>query len=149
MTNLPSDHGAQIVHVAILAADAQATAALYRDVFGFRDLGTFEVKNLTAIWLFDGHIYLSVVKYHDDSTAESRAVENKPCIHHLGLEAENPLDCKQSLLRSGCTLVSPEYEMPMKFLTADKIMIEVAQTGYFYDRFLRDRQAIHDTPAVS
>ena len=62
-------YGAQIVHVAVQAVDEQATAAMCRDIFGFKDLGTFSPKNLTTIWLYDGHTYLSAVKYLDDANS--------------------------------------------------------------------------------
>jgi 4-hydroxyphenylpyruvate dioxygenase-like putative hemolysin len=136
---LTSSHGGKIVHVAIQTDNHEATARMYRDLFRFRDLGTFDVKNLTATWLYDGHIYLSVVSYHDDSTAESRAVSRAPCIHHLGLESKDPGPCSEALLADGCTLVSPPGEMPIKLLTADRIMIEIAPEDYFAARFLRGK----------
>ncbi|HEY4068471.1 MAG TPA: VOC family protein [Burkholderiaceae bacterium] len=136
MLKLPSTYGAEIVHVAIQSDDAQATAAMYRDVLGYADLGTFSPKNLTAIWLFDGHTYLSVVTYHDESTAESRALPRTPCIHHLGLEADDPAQCAKTLLGMGYQLLSPEGEMPVKFMTPDKTMFEITPRGYFHARFI-------------
>jgi hypothetical protein len=136
MPSFHSKFGGRIVHVAIQADDTAATAAMYRDIFGFRDLITLNKKTLTSVWLSDGHTYLSVVRYHDESTAESRALPRTACIHHLGLETDRPAECAQELLKIGCTLLSNPGEIPIKFLTADKTMLEIAEHGYFRERFL-------------
>ena len=131
-----SSFGGRIVHVAVQAADLEATTAMYRDLFGFRYLKTLRKETLTSVWLFDGAIFLSVVQYHTDATAESRALPRTPCFHHLGLEADRPFECAKALLESGSTLLSGEGDIPIKFLTPEKTMIEIAGHGYFRDRFV-------------
>jgi len=121
----------KIVHVAFRVNDAEKSAAFYRTLFGFRDLVKLERKNLTAFHMTDGETYISVVQYNDESTAESRVGGKEQRIHHIGLEVGEPFEQFQKLLAAGCQPVSPEGELPIKFITPDGIMAEIAQPGFF------------------
>jgi catechol 2,3-dioxygenase-like lactoylglutathione lyase family enzyme len=136
--NLPLPHQAggekpQIVHLAIQADNAEQTVALYKGLFAFRELKRLQVRNLTAVHLYDGHTYLSVVQYHTYENDESRAVARTPCIHHMGLEVGDAQAYAAGLLEAGCTQVSEAGVLPIKFLTPERIMIEIAEFGYFWD----------------
>lgn len=148
MANIPNGYGGRIVHVAVQTDDVEATTAMYRDIFGFRYLKTLNRPTLTSVWLFDGTIYLSVVRYHDLSTAESRALPRTPCIHHLGLEADKPQECARELLKMGCTLLNAETDIPIKFVTQDKTMLEIAGHGYFRNRFVGRQMPEEDAQAA-
>jgi lactoylglutathione lyase len=123
---------ARIVHLAMRVSDADQAAAFYQHTFGFRELRRLDVKNLTAIHLTDGNLYVAVVQYHSDATAESR-VGRDPCIHHFGLEVDD-MDATTALTKAmGCHLISPPDEIPVKVLTPDGILVEFAPTNFFRD----------------
>jgi len=126
---------ARIVHLAIQADDIEAVAAFYRDVYGMRELVRVQPKNLSAIYVFDGTLYISIFKYHSFETAESRAVPRGPCIHHIGLEVADPERYFTVLAAHGCRLISPPGEVPIKFHMPDGIMAEIVENGFFQRRF--------------
>lgn len=121
----------KLVHVSIRVNDAEKSAAFYRNLFGFRDLVRLDRKNLTAFHMTDGQTYISVVQYHDESTAESRVGGKEQRIHHIGLEVDEPFAEFARLVEAGCQPVSPEGELPIKFVTPEGIMAEIAQPGFF------------------
>ncbi len=125
----------KIVHMAVRVADVDTAARFYLDVMGMRELARVNVKNLTAVHMTDGNVYLSVVQYHSDATAESRVAGPGPCIHHLGMEVPDPERFWEFLQTQGCSPVSPPGEIPIKFLMPDGILAEIVQPNYFRDRF--------------
>jgi catechol 2,3-dioxygenase-like lactoylglutathione lyase family enzyme len=126
---------ARIVHLAIQADDLEGTAAFYKNVYGMRELVRLKPKNLSAIYVFDGAMYISIFQYHSFETAESRAVPRGPRIHHMGLEVAEPASYFPILLANGCSLISPEGELPIKFLMPDGVLAEIVEDGYFQRRF--------------
>lgn len=131
----------QIVHFAIRVDNVDSSAKFYKSAFRMRELARLNVKNLTAVHLTDGHIYLSVVQYHSDETAESRVAGPAPCIHHFGMEVSDPTVFFAELQKQGCELISPEGEVPIKFHTPDGIVAEICPPNYFRDRFEPDKKA--------
>jgi lactoylglutathione lyase len=138
---IPSEQSAtpRVVHFAVRVADVDTAAPFYKTAFGFRELARLDVKNLTAVHMTDGAIYLSVVQYHSDETPESRVAGPAPCIHHFGMEVADPETFFASLEEQGCRLISPPGEIPIKFHTPDGIVAELCPTHYFQDRFERER----------
>ena len=131
----------QIVHLAVRVEDVESAAKFYKTALGMRELATLNVKNLTAVHMTDGKIYMSVVQYHSDVTAESRVAGPAPCIHHFGMEVEAPEAFFASLQKQGCELISPEGEVPIKFHTPDGIVAELCPPHYFRDRFEPEKRA--------
>lgn len=123
---------ARIVHLSVRVSDAEAAAAFYQGVFGFRELRRLNVKNLSAIHLTDGRLYLAIVQYHSDETAESR-VGRDPCIHHFGVEVDDMNVMAARAKAGGCKQVSPPEEVPVKVLTPDGVLVEFAPTDFFRD----------------
>jgi len=130
--------GPQIVHFAIRVDNVDSSAEFYKTAFRMRELARLNVKNLTAVHMTDGHIYLSVVQYHSNETAESRVAGRAPCIHHFGMEVPEPSAFFANLQKQGCKLIRPEGEVPIKFHTPDGIVAEICPTNYFRDRFEPD-----------
>ena len=130
----------KIVHFAVRVDDVDSSAEFYKSAFRLRELARLNVKNLTAVHMTDGHIYLSVVQYHSDETAESRVAGPAPCIHHFGMEVAEPEAFFASLQRQGCELISPAGEVPIKFHTPDGIVAEICPPNYFRDRFEPDKK---------
>lgn len=131
----------QIVHLAVRVKDVDSAAKFYTSAFGMRELARLDVKNLTAVHMTDGKIYLSVVQYHSDETAESRVAGPAPCIHHFGMEVAEPEAFFASLAKQGCELISPEGEVPIKFHTPDGIVAELCPPNYFRDRFEPEKRS--------
>lgn len=123
----------RVVHLAVRVPDVDEAAAFYKATFGLTEVCRLDVKNLTAVHLTDGGIYFSVVQYHSDETAESR-VGADPCIHHIGIEVDQPDGLRRRIAAGGCTMVSPAEELPIKFLTPDGVLLEIAPFGYFRER---------------
>ena len=130
----------QIVHFAIRVDNVDSSAKFYKSAFRMRELARLNVKNLTAVHMTDGYIYLSVVQYHSDETAESRVAGPAPCIHHFGMEVSEPTTFFAELQKQGCELISPEGEVPIKFHTPDGIVAEICPPNYFRDRFEPERK---------
>ena len=133
--NCGAENPPNIVHFAIRVNNVDTAAEFYKSAFCLRELARLNVKNLTAVHMTDGRIYISVVQYHSDETAELRVAGPAPCIHHFGLEVADPADFFASLQKQGCLLISPEGEIPIKFHTPDGIVAEICPTNYFRDRF--------------
>jgi uncharacterized glyoxalase superfamily protein PhnB len=115
--------------------NVESAAEFYKSAFQMRELMRLNVKNLTAVHMTNGSIYLSVVQYYSDETAESRAAGPNPCIHHFGVEVAEPEAYFAALQAQGCKLISPGGEVPIKFFTPDGIVAEVCPPNYFRDRF--------------
>lgn len=131
----------KIVHFAVRVTDVKTAAEFYKSAFRLRELARLDVKNLTAVHMTDGQIFLSVVQYHSDETAESRVGGPEPCIHHFGMEVLDPETYFQLLESQGCRLISPPGEIPIKFHTPDGIVAEIVPPNYFRDRFDPDGRA--------
>lgn len=134
-TSDPTNTAPQIVHFAVRVKDVDSAAKFYKSAFRLRELARLDVKNLTAVHMTDGNIYLSVVQYHSDETAESRVAGPAPCIHHFGMEVPEPEAFFARLQSQGCELISPPGEIPIKFHTPDGIVAEICPPHYFHDRF--------------
>ena len=135
MTADPTFKRPRIVHLAYRVEDVDSASSFYVKSLGMRELARLNVKNLTAVHMTDGNMYVSVVQYHSDATAESRVAGPAPCIHHYGMEVADPEAFFASLQGQGCELISPEGEVPIKFHTPDGIVAEICPPNYFRDRF--------------
>lgn len=125
----------RIVHFAVRVKNVDSAVKFYKSALKLRELARLNIKNLTAVHMTDGNIYLSVVQYHSDETAESRVAGPAPCIHHYGMEVPEPEAFFASLELQGCKLISPPGEIPIKFHTPDGIVSEICPPNYFRNRF--------------
>src|SRR5258706_10657532 len=121
----------QIFDFAIRVDDVDSSAKFYKSAFRMRELARLNVKNLTAVHMTDGYIYLSVVQYHSDETAESRVAGPAPCIHHFGMEVSEPTPFFPEIQNKGRGPLISECQGPNKFHRPEEILLEIWQPKYF------------------
>lgn len=111
---------AQIVHLALKVDNIEGPLAFYENVFGFTHTGTRRagpLKDHMSCWLTDGQIGFTLIQYDSEDAPEAKAVGKGPCIHHFGIAVppEEFDSYIQKVKDSGCEIISPPGENPMKF----------------------------------
>lgn len=133
----------RIAHLAIKVTDIAAPSGLLESVFGFSHTGT--VRHSTATFmaadktgghtsrhLSDGVTDLTLVKHDDDATAEPGSSEGAgPCIHHFGIEAEQPASYAGAIVACGGEVLSAPGLTTLKFRAPGGIIAEVVPNGWF------------------
>jgi hypothetical protein len=78
----------------------------------------------------DGAIDLALIKY-DRESPETLASGHGPCIHHFGIEVEDLEASAQALGASGCEIISPPGEIPIKFRDPNGVVAELVPAGRY------------------
>jgi lactoylglutathione lyase len=120
----------KIVHLALKVGDLEKASAFYQKVFGFVPMETSVVRDHTSRHLSDGVIDLALIKY-DRESPEALASGEGPCIHHFGIEVENLEASVGELKASGCEIISPPGELPVKFRDPSGVVAELVPVGRY------------------
>jgi lactoylglutathione lyase len=114
----------KIVHLALKVKDLDKASAFYKKVFGFKPMRTEDVRDHTSCHLSDGAIDLSLIQYESESK-EALLSGRGPCIHHFGIEVDNPEATAAELRQAGCEILSPPGEIPIKFRDPNGVVAEL------------------------
>ena len=119
----------RINHIAIKVDDLQAATNLYENVFGLMYVSTVQSVGHISRHLSDGVMYLTLLKYESEESPEATIAGAGPCIHHFGLEVEDPAKY-EAMLKSfpGIEIISgTAAKLPVKFRTKDGIVGELLE----------------------
>ena len=121
---------ARIVHIALKVEDLEKAARFYETVFGFQRVEEGQVRDHTSRHLSDGTIDLALIKYQQQSP-EALLSGKGPCIHHFGIEVEDLEASVRELKASGCEILSPPGELPVKFRDPNGVVAELVPVGRY------------------
>jgi catechol 2,3-dioxygenase-like lactoylglutathione lyase family enzyme len=119
----------RINHIAIKVDDLQAATDLYENVFGLKYVSTVQSVGHISRHLSDGTMYLTLLIYENEEAPEATIAGAGPCIHHFGLEVEDPAKY-EAMLKSfpGIEIISgTATKLPVKFRTKDGIVGELLE----------------------
>ena len=120
----------RIVHLALKVEDLEKASRFYERLFGFQRVDEGRVRDHTSRHLSDGAIDLALIAYHQDS-AEALLSGKGPCIHHFGIEVEDPEASVRELEATGCEILSPPGELPVKFRDPSGLVAELVPVGRY------------------
>jgi len=120
----------RIVHLALKVEDLDKASAFYQNIFGFTPMVETNFKDHTSRHMSDGAIDLALIKY-DRESPEALASGHGPCIHHFGIEVENLEASAHALKSSGCEIISPPGEIPIKFRDPNGVVAELVPAGRY------------------
>ena len=125
----------KIVHLALKVEDLDATTAFYKNVFGFVETSTKQVRDHTSRHLTDGDIDFTLIRYDDGTQSrESKASGDKPCIHHFAIEVDDLAAYTEKLQGYGCEIVSDPGVIPVKFRAPGGTVAELVPKGRYQKR---------------
>jgi catechol 2,3-dioxygenase-like lactoylglutathione lyase family enzyme len=116
----------RITHIALKVDNLEKEWRLLTDVFGLRHASTVQSVGHVSHHFTDGTITLTLMKYESEESPEALLAGPGPCIHHIGLEVDEPAQYDARLREFGCEILggSPQ-KMPIKFRTTDGIVAEL------------------------
>jgi len=120
----------RLVHVAIKVDDLEKSSRFYEQVFGFHRTGVSregESNTHTSLHLSDGSADLALMKYDSEDAPEAQLAGPGPCIHHLGIQVDDPLAYVDRLVAAGCEILSAPGAVPVKFRDPGGVVAEVAR----------------------
>ncbi|MDX1435137.1 MAG: VOC family protein [Gammaproteobacteria bacterium] len=110
---------ARINHIALKVTDLQSASRFYEQVFGFRHVNTVQRKlargNHVSRHLTDGYMDLTLIYYESENAEEADLAGSGPCIHHFGIEVDDPAAFAAEVQRMGGEIVSAPGVTPIKF----------------------------------
>jgi len=117
----------RINHIAIKVDDLQSATDLYEKVFGLKYVSTAQSEGHVSRHLSDGAIFLTLMKYESEQSPEADLSGPGPCIHHIGLEVDDPARYEAMLKEfKGVEIISGSADkLPVKFRTKDGIVAEL------------------------
>jgi len=117
----------RLVHVAIKVHDLEKSSAFYEQVFGFHRTGlSRERENThTSLHLSDGEADLALMRYDSEEAPEADLAGPGPCIHHIGIQVDDPLAYVEKLRAAGCEILSEPGVVPVKFRDPAGIVAEI------------------------
>jgi lactoylglutathione lyase len=122
----------RITHIAIKVDSLDEACKLYENVFGFKRLMDEPSPGHVSRHLTDGAIVLSLLQYESEDSPEAMLAGRGPCIHHFGLEVDDPNAFRSALKDAGCEILTgsiAEFEgpkkEPIKFRTSHGIIAEI------------------------
>lgn len=121
---------ARIIHLALKVEDLEKAGRFYERVFGFRGVEEGQVRDHTSLHLSDGTIDLALIQYRRESS-EALISGKGPCIHHFGIEVEDLEASVQELKATGCEILSPPGEVPVKFRDVSGVVAELVPVGRY------------------
>lgn len=133
---------ARIVHLAIKVSDIDKATAFYEKVYGFRHVGTEPSPGHVSRHLSDGTIDLALMQYDSESAPEATLAGRGPCLHHFGIEVDDPAAALAALKEIGCEIISGSLDaLPIKYRAPDGTVAEIVSKSTFRDIERRGEEA--------
>lgn len=116
----------RINHIAIKVPDLAQASSLYEGVFGLTYVTTVKSVGRTSRHLTDGHIFLTLIQYDSEASPEADFAGAGPCIHHFGIEVDEPQKFEDALRERGCEFLSGSAAaLPLKFRPSPGVVAEL------------------------
>ena len=132
----------KIKHIAISAADPDATARFYIDVFGMKEVGKIDNPNTRGFYLTDGDLNLAILKFKNDAVAGVERGKDWTGIHHFGFQVENLEEITEKLAAAGAPLrdditaalgvggAHRYANVEVKYTAPDGVTVDVSESGW-------------------
>jgi lactoylglutathione lyase len=125
---------AQIVHLALKVADMEKATNFYKNVFGFKQLGTTPHGHHVSRHLTDGHIDLALMTWDSDDHKDAMLAGAGPRIHHWGVEVTDRDAVTEAIEKNGGEILSKPGAPTLRFRTPDNTIMEVVTSGRLKNR---------------
>jgi len=119
-------------HIAIATKDPEKTAAFYKEVFGFEEVGRTDTPLAKGIYLSDGTLNMAVLNFRTDQLGRGLDYVG---IHHFGIHVADPEETFARLAKAGAkqkterpTEATSFFEV--KFEGPDGVVIDIAEHGW-------------------
>ena len=131
-------------HLAIATQDPEQTAAFYKEVFGFEEVGRTNTPLATGVYLSDGTLNLAILRFHTDQLGRGMDYVG---LHHFGVHIADADDNYARLQRAGAVQkterpVAATSFFEVKFVGPDGVVFDIGEHGWVGARGL-------DTPATA
>jgi catechol 2,3-dioxygenase-like lactoylglutathione lyase family enzyme len=125
---------AKLRHIALHTPDPEKTAEFYKRVFDMVEVGRTDSPSAEGIFLSDGTINLSVVRYKTEEVADrGDGLGSAFGLHHFGFWVENEDDTRRKLKEAGAAYrftVDREDFFEEKYKGPDAVMIDITGRGW-------------------
>jgi lactoylglutathione lyase len=118
-------------HLAIATQDPETTAAFYKEVFGFEEVGRTNTPLATGVYLSDGYLNLAILRFHTDQLGRGLDYVG---LHHFGIHTTDPAETYARLERAGA---ARKTEQPgatsffeVKFVGPDGVVFDISEHGW-------------------
>jgi catechol 2,3-dioxygenase-like lactoylglutathione lyase family enzyme len=121
-------------HVSLHTADPDTTAEFYKRVFDMVEVGRADDEFAEGIFLSDGTINLSVIRFKTEQAAD-RGDDLAPVfgLHHFGFFVEDEDETRRKLKDAGAkylfTVDQPDF-FEEKYRGPDSVMIDISGRGW-------------------
>jgi catechol 2,3-dioxygenase-like lactoylglutathione lyase family enzyme len=121
---------AKLRHVSLHTPDPEKTAEFYKRVFDMVEVGRTDSKFAEGIFLSDGTVNLSVVRFKTEQAADrGDGLGSVFGLHHFGFWVENEDETRRRLKEAGAeynfTVDRPNY-YEEKYKGPDAVMIDIS-----------------------
>jgi methylmalonyl-CoA/ethylmalonyl-CoA epimerase len=118
-------------HLAIATPDPEQTAAFYKEVFGFEEVGRTDTPLAKGVYLSDGTLNLAILRFHTDQLGRGLDYVG---LHHFGVHIADPDDTFARLAKAGS---KQKDEQPgatsffeTKFIGPDGVVFDISEHGW-------------------
>ena len=127
-------------HIAIATQDPDKTAAFYKDVFDFEEVGVVKSYLAEGYYLSDGDLNLAILKFKTDQLGRGMDYVG---LHHFGVHAADPQETYRRLAEAGA---EQKTERPadgrsffeVKFIGPDGVVFDISEHGWLGARALEE-----------
>ncbi len=125
-------------HLAIATQDPEATAAFYKEVFGFEEVGRTDTPLATGVYLSDGDLNLAVLRFHTDQIGRGTDYVG---LHHFGVHIADSEETYARLRQAGAPQKTERPEaatsfFEVKFVGPDGVVFDISEHGWVGTRGL-------------
>ena len=119
-------------HIAISTKDPEKTAAFYKDVFGFEEVGRTDTPLAKGIYLSDGDLNMAILTFRTDQLGRGLDYVG---IHHFGIHVADAEETYAKLAEAGAPQknerpTEPTSFFEVKFIGPDGVVFDVAEHGW-------------------
>lgn len=119
-------------HIAIATQDPERTAAFYKEVFGFVEVGKVDSALATGCYLSDGDLNLAILRFHTDQLGRGLDYVG---LHHFGIHASDPDETYARLAAAGAVQKTERPQAGMsnfevKFIGPDGVVFDISEHGW-------------------
>ena len=125
---------AKLRHVSLHTPDPEKTAKFYKRVFDMVEVGRADNKFVEGIFLSDGTVNLSVIRFKTKQAADrGDGLGSVFGLHHFGFWVEDEDETRRRLKEAGAeynfTVDLPDY-FEEKYKGPDSVMIDISRASW-------------------
>jgi methylmalonyl-CoA/ethylmalonyl-CoA epimerase len=119
-------------HIAIATPDPEKTAAFYKEVFGFEEVGRTDSPLATGVYLSDGTLNMAILRFHTDQLGRGLDYAG---LHHFGVHVADADDTYARLRQAGAEQKTERPTKPtsffeVKFIGPDGVVFDISEHGW-------------------